>query len=323
MQILELRDIPPSMLPQLAALKWLDGDTPQDAAFVREIRELGYPASPYFGLYATEAGELLGRVETLRVPFRSKKGSQVVAVLSDVATRPDSLGRGIARNLLNAVHRRERSAGVRWAFLWTRRSWGAHSLYKKLGYQDVFTPPSALKKIELAAGSKARVRFRWRRANLSDAGLLERLLHVSTRHRLGFVPRFRGSFVQKHRVGWRPIGKHRILYDGSTPVGYAYVSPTPSSLEAFEVVVSDREYSVPMIAALQEEARNRWLAFGTTTFVRDTESELLRQGYRIYTTHHLTLMARPLVSGSRVDERAGPAATCADRRYSCHRGDVF
>ncbi|HTT26657.1 MAG TPA: GNAT family N-acetyltransferase, partial [Thermoplasmata archaeon] len=262
MRILTLDELPePSALP-LAALKWLDGDAPQDRPFFGRLRRGGFPASPYFGVYAVDGGEVLGRVETLHLDFTGAGGRGKVLGVADVGTRPDAGRRGIARTLIADVHRRARAAGLAWSFLWTRRSWGAHTLYEDLGYRDVYSPPSALRAPGTSRVPAIPRGFRWRKAGPSDAPRLEALLKVSTVDRWGFVPRAAGSFRLRHRMGWRPLESHRILCEGSRPVGFAYVTPQPFSLGVHEIVVRDPAYSPPMLDALQHEAGRRWLAIG-------------------------------------------------------------
>jgi len=75
--------------------------------------------------------------------------------------------------------------------------------------------------------------------------------------------------------------------------------------------------------ALEREARGRWLAIGMTSFAADHDARLRATGYATYRSSHGTLMARPL--GPRGTDRDPDLAarTCADPRFSLHRGDMF
>ena len=321
MKILDFDELPESLYPQVAAIRWLDREGPQDAAIVRRLRREGFPATDYFGVYAVEGGELLSRIEALSLPWRSGGAPQTVLGISDVLTRPDAVGRGFARRLLVELHRREAARGRRWSFLWTRRTWGAHRLYEKLGYRDVYSPPSALRKVPANVSGRLPPGLSWRRATARDLGRIERLLWSATRDRLGFVPRWPGSFRLRHRLGWRPASTHRLLMDSGRPDGYVHVTTELNTVEAHEVVVEDQRNTDAMIAALERESAGRWLAYGSTSFAWDNRVRLASRGYDFYAQNHITLMARPLGRATRGERPASEVAM--DPRFSCHRGDHF
>jgi len=283
---------------------------------------MGYPGSDYYAVCAVQDGQVLSRVETLQLTFRGIEGPQTVAGISDVATRPDGLGRGFARSLLREVHRRELGLGRRWSFLWTHRTWGAHRLYESLGYEDVYSPPNALKEVPRTTRRSPPSGYRWRVAGAGDAERLDGLLHRSTRRRRGFVPRFRGSARIRFRLGWRKPRDHRFLTAGSRAVGYVHLPDTSSwNVTANEVVLTSPDHFGPMLDALEGLARGRWLTIQGTSFVRDAETILAARGYAIYPSSHVVLMAKPLrASASRGEDLR---KVFRDPRFSSHRGDMF
>lgn len=321
MKITDFDHLPRSLYPQLGVLGLLDGETPQGIDFVRRFRALGLPVAEYFAVYAVEDGRILSRVEVVRPEFTSETGSQVVCGLADVATRPDSVRRGLAGRLIQEVHRRESALGMRWSFLWTHRSWGAHTLYERLGYRDVYSLPCALgprggrRTRRLAAG------YEWVTVTRRDLPTLGRIFWRSTRGRLGFVRRPPGLLSARVRMGWRVPENHRILYHRGTPVGYAHLTFTPWHVGVNEVLIEDSEHMIPMIDALESTTPERSISLSSTTFVRDAQQELERRGYVVFPLAHATLMARPLTREPRRVE--DPARVCADPRFSCHRGDTF
>ncbi|MCI4370905.1 MAG: GNAT family N-acetyltransferase, partial [Thermoplasmata archaeon] len=187
MRIYELDTLPRSLYPQLGAFALSGGEPPQDIRFVRDVRKLPTAASDYFAVYAVEDGQLLSRIETLDLPFRGHHGTQRVVGVSDVVTRPDAVGRGLARTLLREVHRRAVPQGRTWSFLWTHRSWGAHRLYESLGYEDVYSPPSALGPFPSRRRGRRTVGYRVTRERSRTGKRLERILTRSTLGRLGFL----------------------------------------------------------------------------------------------------------------------------------------
>jgi len=321
MRIFDLHGLPSELRPQLAGMNPLLGDPPQDLAFIERLRRFHFPASDYYGVYAVEHGEILSRIETLWLTLTTERGPETVVGISDVLTRPDAIGQGYAGSLLEEVHRREIALGRRWSLLWTHRSWGAHHLYERLGYRDIYSPPVALRWIPAPARSVPDG-YRWTTARPGDLARLEEILARGTRDRLGLVPRFPGSFRTRVRFGWRRTRDHRILWHGSVPIGYGHFSgSTRRHLGANEVVVVSPRHARPMLLAMESIAARRWLTISYTSFARDIEPVLRERGYAIHPKMHLTLMAKAL--GAR-HERTTPLERLArDPRFSCHRGDVF
>ncbi len=99
----------------------------------------------YFGIFAVDAGTVVGQTFVLRIPYTFPHGTESISGIAGVATRLDHARTGVARRILEEVHRREREAGIGYSTLWTNRSWGAHRLYEKLGYRDVYAPPGAVR----------------------------------------------------------------------------------------------------------------------------------------------------------------------------------
>jgi hypothetical protein len=63
-------------------------------------------------------------------------------------THPAFQRRGIANRLIDEVHKRMREAGLRFSTLGTARHRGAYTLYKRLGYEDVFIPTFTFVRLE-------------------------------------------------------------------------------------------------------------------------------------------------------------------------------
>ncbi len=322
MQIVDLAGIPADLRSQLPSLDLCDGDPPRDERYLRRLRQLGYPASDYWGVYGIDGDQLLARVEAMDLPFTGREGTQTVVGIAGVVTRPPSLGRGWARALLREVHRRAEAGGARWSFLWTHRSWAAHRLYESLGYQDACSLPYAYRRVPRAGPHRAAAGYRTSLAGPKDAALLERLFDGASRGRLGFVRRPPSHDRVRVRLGWRRWDRYRILRARSRPVGYAYISDDrPESLTVNEVAVVAPEHRSAMVAAISVLARGRWLALQSTSFVADVDPLLRSEGFFVARTSHTVLMARPLGPAARVGEDL--REICADPGFSNHRGDMF
>jgi GNAT superfamily N-acetyltransferase len=322
MRIYALDELPVDFRPQLAAFAVSDGDPPQDFDLIRRLRRMGHPGSDYWGVYAVEGGRILSRVETLQLPFRGRTGPQTVVGVADVLTLPEGTGRGFARALLQEAHHRETARGRGWSFLWTHRTWGAHRLYLSLGYEDVYSPPNALRPIPRSTRREPPTGYHWRVARAADADRLARLLARATEGRYGFVPRPRRSTRIRFSLGLRRPENYRLLFRGARAVGYAHLpSSTSWNVTVNEVVITSSDHSEAMIVGLEGLARGRWLTFQGTSFVRDAETQLTSRGYRILPSSHAVLMAKPL--HPRRSRGEDLRKVCGDPLYSSHRGDMF
>ena len=134
LRILEFGELPASLEPQAHLLDVAVGWSPLDFGRVNEAIKLGYPRADYVGVYAVEKNEIQSVVRVLRVPYTLADGtSETISAIAAVVTRRDRSGKGLARELLEEVHRREAAAGIRFATLWTGLSIFAHNLYKSMG----------------------------------------------------------------------------------------------------------------------------------------------------------------------------------------------
>ncbi len=147
MRIVDHDELPPSSQEQVHLLDMTAGWGALDFSEINHARKMGYPAADYFGVYAMEGTEVLSAVRVIELPFTTPKGVEEIAGVQGVVTRRDSGRTGLARQLLEEVHRREKAAGREFALLWTGRGMVAHGLYEKLGYVDVYTPELAIRHI--------------------------------------------------------------------------------------------------------------------------------------------------------------------------------
>ena len=321
-RVLGFEQVPSALQLQVAALNWSNNDPPVDLRELRKARALGQPYAPYFGVLAVENCQVLAQIIVERHQLTTRAGTEAFSGIAWVVTRPDVQGRGLCSRLFQEVHRREEAQGLRWALLWTGRSLGAHRLYERLGYRDVYSPPIALRDVRRGSHPRLGSGYSMRTASIRDAGALESILAGSSRERLGFVRRFPRSFRARFALGWREPKDHHILRYGSRPVGYFYATEGPFHVAAYEVVARAEDYRPVLLESLQRYAAGRWLTLGCTTFVKDAMSLLREQGFAIFPDSHFTLMARSLAA-------TGPESPSSfqelfsDPRFSCHRGDMF
>ena len=306
-----------------AALDLADGDPPSGPGRISATSVRGRRYRSYEQLFQVVHGVPLARVSSVRLAFRTGSGTQTVCGVADVVTRPDATRRGYARSLLRETHRRARKGGVRWSFLWTRRSWGAHRAYELEGYRDVFSIPIAYRQVPPASPrASPRREFTFRKARSNDAGRLEGLLRRSTAARVGFVPREAGLFATRFRIRFRRPEDFWILSRHRAVVGYAHLTKDEFDVACREAIVADERAGAAMIEALERVAEGRWLSYTMTTFAPDHREALTDRGYLFLDRTHGVLMAAPLTPRARAEwpevERAA-----RDPAFSVHNGDMF
>jgi hypothetical protein len=321
MRILEYSELTPEQRSVAPATEFTDGDPPSLIDRIGRYRPLVERLFRYESLHAVERGVPVARVATTRPVFVTDSGDEeVVCGVTDVITRADAVRRHLALRLMQETHRRARSEGLRWAFLWTRRSWAAHRTYERLGYRDVYSPSVALRRYERAPRrSRSGVTVRIARAR--DAARLDQLLRDASVDRIGYSRRPAGWFAGVFRLGWREPGGFRLLYAGGRLAGYVGAALDRFDLVSREVVVPDPALRRPVLDALERLAGDRWIGFRSTTFVRDAERLLERRGYHRVPCDHAVMMACRLGP----DEAAGWESlrrTIRDPRFALHSGDM-
>lgn len=322
MRILPISELPEDLTASWGTLVWSDRDTPFDRKFLNRVRSLGVPLASYLGLVAVEGDEVLAQVMIGHYRLTTSRGTEEISGIENVVVRPDALHRGLCTALLTEAHRRESAAGHRWAMLWTQRSWGAHRLYERLGYRDIYSPPTAVRPPGERRAPRLPKGFRLREARGRDGRLLTSLRRRSTRGRWGFRDRFSRAFPARFALGWRNAKDHHLLLYGGAAVGYFAGEENARGVEVNEALVLRPEFIPALLDGMQARARGRWLELGCTTFVADAQEQLEDRGFSLAPSCHKALMARALPAPT--DRSVAELRrTAASPRFSCHRGDMF
>ncbi len=273
----------------------------------------------YVAVFAEERGRLLGQTYVLRVPYTFADGPEVVSGIAAVGTRPDRGRSGVARAILREVHRREREAGIRYATLWTNRSWGAHNLYEELGYRDVYAFPW------VAHAPSTRVRRRpagVRPARRSDLDPIERLHARAATGRLGFLREPNGYLtVALATRELDPSKEYLVRQRGGRLEGYALVDSNPYRTVCGELVATSRSARRALVTEVERRAKGTAFAFQHTP-VRDAPELFRGPEYTGVGGGWYVLMANAL-------GRTWSAPAAVDRfgtrdpRFLCMAGDRF
>ncbi|MGA8664259.1 MAG: GNAT family N-acetyltransferase [Thermoplasmata archaeon] len=282
-------------------------------------RRRSHMFADYVGVFAVERGRLLGQTLVFRIPYTFPDGTELVSGIAAVGTRPDRGRAGVARAILTEIHRREEEAGVRYSTLWTNRSWGAHGLYEKLGYRDVYSSPWAVRAPALRPGKRAPG---VRPAHASDLIDLERLHARRAVGRLGFLRNESGYLDLWRATGDLDPAKELIVSrSGSRITGYAHVDSNPYRTICGELVATSARAWRNLLGEVGRRAKRTPVAFQHTPvtdhpgWFRGIGCTLVNQGWYVFMA---TQLGRQWSAPS-----ARTRFATTDPRFLCLAGDRF
>jgi len=273
----------------------------------------------YVGIFAAEHGRLLGQTYVHRLPYTFPDGIESVSGIAGVATRADRRRSGVAKAIFSEVHRREKEDGIRYSTLWTNRSWGAHRLYEKLGYQDVYASPWAVHAPVLRRPRRPRGTRSARRSDLAE---LDRLHARMGEGRLGFARRPDGylpAAAAAHDLD--PAEELVVIRTDGRIRGYAHVEATAYRVISGEIVADSSATRRALVSEVTRRANRRPFAF-THTPVTDAPELFQMEGFSTAPTGWYVFMASSL-AGSWTPRAAVKKFATTDRRFLCLSGDRF
>lgn len=275
----------------------------------------------YVGVFAVEGRRVLGQVYVQRIPYDFSDGAGTVTGISAVGTRPDVARSGVARALLTEVHRRERDAGQEYAALWTNRSWGAHGLYEKLGYRDIYSSPWVVHSPLLVARKRLRAQG-IRPGHVADLDDLDEFHDRQAEGRLGFSRRPEGFSEARVRARSVDPAKNLIVARRKGKLlGYAHLDRGPWRILCGELMAASREVREALVHEVARAARGHYFVF-QHTLVTDTPEIFRGPGYGSCPTGWYGLMGMRLGREWGRGEAVRRFAT-EDPRFICLAGDRF
>jgi len=290
LRIVEHDDLQPGLESQVQLLDGTAGWGSVDFRKLKDARRSGYPAADYHAVYAVEHGEVLSIVRVIRVPYTTRRGTELVGAVQGVVTRRDQGRKGLARALLQDVHRREKEAGLGLVLLWTGRGQVAHALYESLGYVDVYTPDLAMKRCGAVAAPRG---LKLRSVGASDVRVIEELHQKSTTGRPGFAPRPKRIVETVLKLGFRSPSEFKLVLSGEEAVGYAIFHRGPASPSISELVIKEGVPASDVLALFESASRGGWLAIRNTV-VREHREALRARGYEFSSFNYYSLLATSL-----------------------------
>jgi len=272
----------------------------------------------YVGVCAVERGEVLGHVAVELIPYDFPDGPETISGIATVGTRPDVGRSGIAGKLLREAHARERAEGRRFSALWTNRSWGAHALYEKLGYRDVYSSPWALHGTPRRPSHAPGVRP----ARRSELDALDRLHDAWAAGRIGYCRRHPGSLSSAVRFHYVDPATDLLVYrHRGTLAGYAQLERSPRRVICGELVACTSRAASSLVAGVAGVSGGLPYAFQHTVVI--DQPKLFRPPEYLWgKTSWYGMMAADL-GGEWSRPQAEVHFGTRDPRFLCLSGDRF
>lgn len=284
-------------------------------------RQKGGCLSDYFGLYAVEEGTVIGQVVVYRIDYTFPDGqSRKVSGLAGVTTRADKSKRGVARQIIEAVHAREMEAGIQHSLLWTNMSWRAHGLYLDLGYRDILSQPLVYKVMDRKR--KLPHGLSLVRAEKKDIPSIVDMHSKSTAGLKGFVHRAPGQLSAWVETGSVDIHSIYIVRKGAEQVGYIYREKNRSTVRCRELVVKPSCSTGEVLEAVESVAPKGGVVMFRDVPTQATVPFFRERGYDIFPSQWKVLMGTQFGRGMSEQEAIEAFGTASDD-FVCQAGDNF
>jgi len=246
-RIMEYDQVDPLGVLNLNLLSLNYALTPELVALIRQLDPRPFP---FFGLYAVEGGFVVGQVGVYRLPMMTTAGPEDVGGVCAVCTHPAYSGCGVASQLLEDAHRRMRSVDLRFSTLGTTRHSGAHSLYRRLGYEDAYTPLTTFGPREVLP---VDTQLRAERAGLKRLYLADELFQKIASGQLGFARRPESFLAMLTTIGEINVEDFWLLWRDDELAGYATTRVLETALLIDYLLIKVGSDTATAVSALAKE----------------------------------------------------------------------
>lgn len=239
-----------------------------DDKTVRRVRRMDPFGVDGFAVYAGERGSILAQVVPLAFPVRLTTGIETVGGLAGVCSHPSVWGHGYARRLMEEVHDRFRSMGLRVSTLTTSRNIRGYGVYRALGYVDLgpfYRASRRLPTKRLRPGD-----MYLRTPTRKDLPRMNRLFEGYTKDLLGWTARH--PRAMDRRLAWNRnyLRRYRLVFRRGRPVGYLRTRPE-DGYELEEVIVPRENDFRAAVRLMESRSRGRVIAVNWLTSGADRD----------------------------------------------------
>ncbi len=246
---------------EVQKLTWTAFGWTLEERWIRTIRRKDPRHIDEFAVYATERGKPVAQVVPLTMDVRLTTGPEQVGGLQGVCSHPSVWGKGYTRRLIEHVHDRFRSMGLRISTLTTSRNIRGYGVYAGLGYVDLAPLYCASKRIPKKRRRPEGIRVR--KATKSDFRTIQALFGTYTRGLCGWTLRHPDTLAATFSWYSPYLGRYRIVMRDGKAVGYLRTVRDRDIL--FEEVIVPRMGDFrDAVAAMESQVRGK---VATTTWI--------------------------------------------------------
>ncbi|HJX24009.1 MAG TPA: GNAT family N-acetyltransferase [Candidatus Bathyarchaeia archaeon] len=235
------------------------------------------------GFCALENGRVVSYVGAMDLATRTLDGAiERAGGIYGVATLPGYTHQGYSTALLRATHEYFKGKGYRFSFLNTSPTIIAYSVYKKLGYSDVYSCPSVYKVLN---ATKATLPIA--KSPKPDLDKVLAIYNDYVKDKVGLVVRDRAYLELLAKDKW--LTSKRTICTGN---GYVVFKKEQYSTAILELVARNRAEAEELLKTVESKAGGS--VFARAVFDKAVREIYLSRGYTFLNEGHGVFMVKPL-----------------------------
>jgi GNAT superfamily N-acetyltransferase len=235
------------------------------------------------GFCALEDGKVVSYVGAMDLATRTLDGTvEPVGGVYGVATLPGYTRQGFSAALFKTTHEYFKDKGYRFSFLNTSRSLVAYSLYKKLGYSDVYSYPSVYKVLDTTKAAPLKMK-----TQKLDLDKILALYNKYVKDKVGLTARDR-AFLEMLAKDKRLTSKGTVCNDK----GYVVFTKDQYFTRIWELVAQSKADAIELVKIVEGKARG--VICGRAVLDNALRRVYSSQGYTILNEGHGVFMVKPL-----------------------------
>jgi GNAT superfamily N-acetyltransferase len=246
------------------------------------------------GFCALENGKIVSYVGVMDLATRGLDGTvEPTGGVYGVATLPGYTRQGFSTALFKTTHEYFKGKGYRFSFLNTSRALVAYSLYRKLGYSDVYSYPSVYKVLSATKAAPSKME-----TQKLDLDRILTLYNKCVRNKVGLTVRDR-AFLEMLVKDKRLTSKGTFCNDK----GYVVFMKDQYITRILELVAQSKAEAAELIETIEGETRG--VIFARSVLDRALRQVYSSQGYAILNEGHGVFMVKQLESDAQFSQAYG------------------
>jgi predicted acetyltransferase len=211
-----------------------------------------------------------------------------------VATLPEHTRQGLSTALFNTAHEHFKEKGYQFSFLNTSPNLVAYSLYKKLGYSDATSYPSAYKIIK----PKKTTTPKEKTPAKPDLNKLLATYNTYVKNKTGLVVRDK-QYLERLMKDKRLTGRGISVSEK----GYVIYKKEPDATRIRELIAQNKEEMNKLIGAVEEKTRE--VLFAKAVLDQTLLQTYQARGYTVLQSGHSVFMAKLLTTQTSLKHEYG------------------